>query len=226
MKKLITAACLCVLAAAALPALASSVNVYSVDDPHQDTLFLQGNVEEFGEIIFPADEQIVSLSVEPTQLTACIEPPFDDPGILNMLVTIINLTTKTIPLFYVGNTHFSPAGGALVYDTAFSNFDGFIGNAGLNDAGMAFRIDHMGVNQPLVFESMAWDNLFQPGEIWSFIIQDYVSQFPPAPFGSIGIASASGGIPISSGSLVTPEPATICLLGLGALSLIRRKRSV
>jgi hypothetical protein len=244
MKRLIITTCLYVLVVLVLPALAVPVDVYSVDGP-QDPLFLEGRVEEFGDM-FPPNERIKSKWWF-TKLTACTEEPYDNPRIPNVMVQIVNLTTKTVPLWYVGDTHFSPTGGGLIYDTTFTNRDGFIGNAGLNDAGMAFKIDHVGVNQPLVFESKGWNNLFEPGEIWRFIIQDYANIFwgPPAPFGSydwinnVGrIASLSGGVPhccgvslcccvpplTSTGSLVTPEPATICLLGLGGLLLGRNRK--
>ena len=196
--------------------VASPVEVYSEDGP-QDPLFLEGWVHECGDspTFGPDDEELESSWTYTTE-TACFEWPYDDPGITNVLVEITNLSCcDSLPLWYVADP-----------ETSLSNYDGWIGNAGLADAEEAFKIDHLGVNQPLVYESMAWDNLFEPGETWRVIIQDFVNTLggPPAPFDSIGIASLSGGWPPSTGSIITPEPATLTLLALGGLLLVRRRR--
>ena len=209
MKRLILSS-LCVLFLVVSNARALPVLVYSVNGP-QDPLYLNGDVHEFGDN-FPADELIESY-YQTTTLTACTEYPYDDTQVANILVTITNLTNRTVPLWYVADNDV----------TSISNYDGYIGNASLNDAWYAFRIDHDGVNQPLIFESKGWNNLFEPGETWEFIIQDFISTGPPTPFGSYGIASSSPVSTLSTGSLVTPEPATIALLGLGGLLLRRRK---
>ena len=154
-------------------------------------------------------------SWQETTLTACTEFPYDDPLIPNVLVTITNVACcDSCPLWYVADP-----------ETTLSNYDGWISNAGLCDDEEAFQIDHVGVNQPLVYESMGWNNLFEPGEVWEFIIQDFQNGMggPPTPFDSIGIASLSGGWPPSTGSIVTPEPGTMALLAIGSLALLRRR---
>jgi len=47
------------------------------------------------------------------------------------------------------------------------------------------------------------DGVFEPGEIWTFILQDYFNAFdiPPIAFGSIGVPSF-GSVDGSSGSIV------------------------
>ena len=82
-----------------------------------------------------------------------------------------------------------------------------------------------------IYQLKTPDQIFEPGEIWEFVIQEYsnilgnspaaLGSVGPAPFGAIAQASQLDSI--SSGSIITPEPATICLLALGGLLLRRRK---
>jgi hypothetical protein len=98
----------------------------------------------------------------------------------------------------------------------------------------AFLIDYSGLNRPLLWESMTPDTVFEPGEIWEFVIQEYRNTLgmPPSAFASWNTATGmglvggqSGGDTISTGSIIAiPEPATTALLGLGVLALLRRRR--
>lgn len=194
------------------PAWAVPWEVYSVDGP-QDPLFIEGLVHELGDF-FPPDEEIVSIWTH-TDETACHDGS-DDPAIPNILVEMTNLTGRDWPeVYYVADP-----------ETFITNFDGWIGNAGMGDAEEAFLIDWIGINTPLVFESMTVDNVFEAGETWLFIIQDFINLFggPPTPFDSIGIASMSAGFPPSTGSIIAvPEPAALVLLLAGGLALVRRR---
>ncbi len=113
--------------------------------------------------------------------------------------------------------------------TIISNFDGVVDMApALVDPGHAFLIDTVGFNKPLIFESGPVNGIWDPGETWHFIIDDYMNFFgaPASAFDSIGVASASAGSPPSSGSIIAiPEPASLAMLALGgALGLLRRRQ--
>jgi len=200
-----------------LPAAAYEVPVFSVTDPNQDGLnIVPGLYDEGGDKPpigpFPVGEQIVS-SWEYTPLTACTGLPEDDPGIPNVLVTIVDINYgrpyPLRPLWYVADP-----------ETTLTNYDERVNGS------LAFKIDNTinGVNNPLIFESGLQNNNFDPGETWQFIIQDFQNSLggPATPFDSLGIAGVSAGWPPSTGSII-PEPFTAVLLGLGCLALLRRK---
>jgi len=192
--------------------MAWPVDVESQDGP-QDPLFVEGPWHELGDL-FPLDELIVSQFVDETQETACFDGS-DNPSLFNVVVSMTNLTPYDwYDVHYVADP-----------ETSITNFDGWIGNAGLGDLEEAFKIDWVGINRPLIFESIVADAVFQVGETWEFIIQDYLHPMgPPAPFDSLGIASLSTGFPPSTGSIIAiPEPMTLVLLGLGAIALRKRK---
>lgn len=152
---------------------------------------------------FPVGEQI-SFSSAPTTLSAC---PSVDLAMVNQLVTITNMGTVALPgLYYVAPGGSTPG--------TFSNFDGYVNGA------MAMRIDNVGVNKPLVSESMTADGIFQPGETWQFIVQDYVAAVPVDSFYSPATVGGSDTLP----SIIVPEPTATILGLLGGLLALRRRR--
>jgi len=208
------------------PVMAEQMTVLFMDETGQDWLPPPMGagvywVHELGnQPAFPASEWITSSDWE-TDYRPCSENP-DDPGIANIVVSITNMTGAAWPtLYYVADP-----------ETSLANDDGTVNGE------PAFKIDSIGVNTPLIFESMTSDNVFEVGETWQFVIQDYVNSLGLAPslFGGVGVGGGlapspgyypgspgSGGDFASSGSII-PEPTTLGLLIFGGVALLRRRR--
>ena len=201
-------------------AVASAVNADEVQGVYHDLTTCDNHgsrdaSEELGDpAVFSKGQQIDHVATF-TDITACVAE--DDPNVPNRMVVVTNRTNRSwTDLYYVGD----PA-------TSFSNVDGFgIASGAPLFSGVAFRIDSVGFNRPLVAESMTADNVFEPGEEWRFVVQDYASPLgPPDSFFSVGFAgdSISPNHP-SAASIVhfVPEPAIGLSSLLGALMLVCR----
>lgn len=202
------------LTAFAGSALAFPVTTVFVDIPGAcDPLAGPLHTDELGHMPpFPTDEWIDSVTTL-TSTPAC--PASDDPGVPNTLVRITNLTGRSFTdLWYVGEPNF----------TFFSNVDGTINTA------IAFKIDMAGVNRPLLSESILTNGIFEPGETWDFIVQDFgnAAGLPADGFDSLGVPSSLGGAFVSTASIVAnpvPTPGAIAiLLGAGGAVSTRRRR--
>ena len=153
---------------------------------------------------FPAGEQIAFSSVD-TTLSAC--PSTDNPLIINKLVTITNLSPYDFAdIYYVANGGGTPG--------TFSNYDGYINGV------MAMKVDSVGNNMSLISESKTANGIFESGEVWQFIVQDYVSPVAVDAFYSPSTVGGSDTLP----SIIVPEPSSIALSLLGGLMLVRRRR--
>ena len=209
----LTLSCAALLAFAGV-AHAVPQTVQSLETPDCDPLMNLTLVDELGlPAVFPAGERIDAFATQ-TTISAC--PPMDSPNLPNALIRMTNLNP-----FSFTDVHYVADPAALgAAGTTISNFDGLV------NAGQAFRIDNVGVNKPLLSESINPNLLFEPGEVWRFIIDDYVNTagFGPDAFFSIGVGAASPGGP-SSGSIIAliPEPASLGLAALVVPALLRRR---
>lgn len=173
---------------------------------------------------FPLDETI-RVASETTYQSVCKD--MDDPDVPDALVHITNITSPKRAfkdVFYVGNPN-----------TGLSNVDGVVLQQGHETlgAGKAFRIDNVGKNTPLLSESFAPANgIFEHGETWKFIIQDFNGGgLSASEISSIGVAGGSyaGGATtthLSSGSIIAipvPEPNVALLLGFGLMACIGKR---
>ena len=212
------------------PLYAIPTEVVHVDSNTCDPLLIPQQVDEIGTIPpFPLDEALDSTSLIVT-FPVCTAT--DDPLMAEELVFIKNLTGRDLTeVWYIANN-----------ETRISNIDGFANDIGFAAFPIgdneAFRIDNDildpgGVHHPLIGEDMTLDGIWEAGETWEFILQDYGNAFglPGSALTSIGVGDASGGVGIidSSGSIIAipqvPEPgsALLALLGLPVMVLKRRQ---
>lgn len=195
-------------------AQAHLINVLTDQSPLQDDWTLQGEVHELGDG-FPTDELIASQDLGVDPFIPCLTD-YDEQGPLNIRVEITNMTNRIFTdVYYVADS-----------GTSLTNVDEFLADANSPTVfEPAFKIDNIGLNQPLVAEvGGTIANVFEPNEVWEFVIQNYSGQGGrgPVPFDTTGIAGSSGWV-LSTGSIIAvPEPANATLmLGLCALLAVR-----
>jgi len=146
-------------------AFAVPVDVAFIDTPECDPLFIPDNgVHEIGDFsVFPAGEQLGSQDLGSTSQSPCLTSA-DDPSIPNMVVDIRNLSgIAWEEVWYVADSA-----------TTISNVDGEANQLPFSPLQEAFRIDNdikdpLGVNHPLIFESMTADGIWEIGVSWQFI---------------------------------------------------------
>lgn len=194
--------------------LALPIEVLVNDTPEQDVL--RGGIHELG-IGFPLDELIAAVEIPWMGHVPC---PTDYTGGPLVQIAIANLSGRDWSgLVYVADP-----------ETTLSNFDGFIADALAPSVWThAFNIDNKEANTPLVFESGNQDGIFEAGEIWEFVIQEYSSSLGLAPdlIDSFRVAGASGGGPPSSGSIIAiPEPSSVILIVFGGMILVKSRRKL
>lgn len=210
-----------ILTASIVLAISTSASAIFVSVDHQnadecDLLLVPKIVDELGiPGVFP-DDEIIASDAGFTDEIACPDS-YQNFGVPNSLVTITNLTpTAFNNLWYVADPQ-----------TRFSNVDGFVNGE------EAFKIDAVGLNTPLLSESIAADGIFEPGETWEFVVDNYSNtlSLPPSAFFSPGaVGTLSGSDQASSASIIAtrvPEPAAAIVVAatLVGLALRRPRRS-
>jgi len=123
---------------------------------------------------FPLDEAIHTLA----NLTDLVSCPPGGAG-PNFVVTMHNLSGKAwSDVYFVADPDYS-----------ISNPDGVI------NGGLAFRIDNIGNNKPLLTESMTSDGVFEPGETWQFHRPGLDAPRSPTPASPVRFHWSGRGLP-------------------------------
>ena len=211
-------------------AIADPIMVATERNSAQDDWALNGWVEELSCVSHSLEQLLCADFVANTEYLPC-PTDYTQSGLQNVVIEITNKTDRAFSeLYYVGDVN---ADGTL--QTTFTNYDEYVADVtpghNMNVAGLAFKIDRYGENKPLIYESILDDGIFSPGETWNFVIQEYSNTLGlgahkfgsvgNAPYGAIAQASSDG--LYSTGSIITPEPSTICVISFGALMIFRRR---
>jgi len=164
------------------------------DDPQCDTLFGPPVSDEIGEGLlgasppfgpptgpFPSSEELDVVSQVLGVFGTCPSP---NGGGIDSKIEITNLSGKAWEhVVYVSDS-----------DNDMANYDGFVNGE------EAMEIDTFGTNVVLTFESIIADDIWQPGETWEFILQDFAAA-NLFELGSVGIAATSAAS-LSTGSII------------------------
>ncbi|MCC6680980.1 MAG: PEP-CTERM sorting domain-containing protein [Phycisphaeraceae bacterium] len=208
------------------PSLAVPIQGQYQDDPLGcDTHGPQFLSHELGDAaVFPNNEAFLSTFVN-TSNPAYFTCDPDDGAPNDFIVRITNISGIDYR-----NLYFVVDAGVDV-----GNHDGHIQDLTAPGFHKAYRIDGTvtpGLNNPLLSESINANEIFEAGETWDFVVINLVSpaNLPPFPFfGSVGKFSVSSSVTVDSNSNASiladpvPEPATLGLLGLSALLLLKRE---
>ncbi len=222
MKKLIITSILLALlvffnsTAQAIPTYTQWEDIGNQDPLRTPMMVHELGVNPSGAAPFPQSELISAYYYPDVDYTPCSQNP-DNPNLPNPVVGITNLTgISWTSVWYVADFY----SGAI---PPMSNDDGWV------NGGRAFKIDSVGLNTPLIYESITFNGIFEPGETWEFVIQDYFNMYGLAPsaFSSAGVPSFPD--QLSSGSIIAiPVPGAFLLssLGAGLVGYLRKRRSL
>lgn len=194
-----------------------------LEDPRCDTIPSQILTHELGNAaIFPINEAI-TYQVAPATFTVCVP---DDLLANDWIVTMTNVSgLDWQDVFFVGDL------GMRIGNSDGNMIDTVLAPGVVTDA---FRIDHLGINQNLLSESILADNVFQNGETWQFNVSNFQGPnfiAPPPIMDTPGVFAGSDSIfplpPTNTASILAspvPEPSTVFALALPAAALLMRRR--
>lgn len=229
LSKLLASATMSVAASIFGASAANAMPVTGVylEDARCDILPNQLLPEELGNVaLFPIGEGI-QFSAQPTTKYICVA---DDLVVNDWEVRMTNVSgVAWTNLFFVGNL------GTTIGNADGNMIDPIIAPGVVTDA---FRIDGTvtgGINNTLQAESINPNEIFEPGEQWTFYVTNFADSagtsppiFMNTPGLFAGSAPLSAAIPDSASILATPvpEPSKFGILGLAIGALFMRRPRV
>ena len=201
------------------------VNGLYVEDQRCDAIPTQNLSHELGDVItFPLNEAI-QYQVAPATFTVCVP---NDNIQNDWVVTMTNVSGQAWrDLFFVGDL------GMRIGNADGNMIDTVLAPGVVTDA---FRIDGtktLGLNNNLLSESGAPDEIFAPGETWTFAVSNFVGpggSSPPPIISTPGKFAGSDPImalpPSNTASILAnpvPEPAAVGAVLVAATAMLMRR---